>query len=63
MKIIKYILLPIIAFLDYFNYCSHLETYRYCIDNYVPYKTPTWINNFYKSLKKGKNYDMYNRIH
>ena len=54
MKIIKYILLPIIAFLDYFNYCSHLETYRYCIDNYVPYKTPTWINNFYKSLKKGK---------
>ena len=54
MKIIKYILLPIVMFLDFFCYISHLENYRYCIDSYVPHKTPKWIDNFYKSLKKGK---------
>ena len=52
MKIIKYILLPLVIFLDHFNYLSHLETYRYCQDSYEPYKTPIWIDNFYKSLNR-----------
>ena len=51
MKILKYILLPFVLFLDHFNYCSHLENYRICPDSYEPYETPKWIDKFYKSLK------------
>ena len=53
MKIIKYILLPFVFILDQINYTNHLENYRYS-KKYKLYKTPIWIDNFYKSLRKGK---------
>lgn len=57
MRILKYILLPFVFILDHFNYCSHLENNRY-VKDYKLYKTPKWINNFYKSLKKGEKNEM-----
>lgn len=53
MKIIKYILFPFVLFLDYFNYMAHLENYRFC-KKVELYNTSTWIDKFYKSLKKGE---------
>lgn len=49
MKIIKYLFLPIVWFLDYFNWSAHMENYRYYQDSYEPYKTLIWIDKYYKT--------------